>query len=99
LKHIGIQRFENGTEDASTTNDIWKITKEFRKHQIERYTPIIHGRRGLTYTKPQQLQRYRRTCYDQTLRSKMSIRREISDCFQLQPVNPTTTIHRIRFYE
>jgi hypothetical protein len=33
-----------------TSNNVWKITKRFTKHQTERHTPVIHGRRGLIYT-------------------------------------------------
>jgi hypothetical protein len=50
LKHSKIKRFEKDIEDTSTTNNIWKTTKRITKHQTQRHTPVIHGRRGLTYT-------------------------------------------------
>jgi hypothetical protein len=49
LKH-NIQRFEKDIEDTSTTNNIWKITKWFTKHQAHRPTPVIYSGSGLTYT-------------------------------------------------
>jgi hypothetical protein len=45
LKHCRIQRFEKDTEDASTTNNVWKITKRFIKHQTQRHAPVIQGRK------------------------------------------------------
>jgi hypothetical protein len=50
LKHSRIQRFEKDTGDASTTNSIRKKTQRFTKHQTQRHTPVIHGRRGFAYT-------------------------------------------------
>jgi hypothetical protein len=75
LKHITIQRFEEDTEDASTTNYIWKITKRFTKQQTQCHAPVTHGRRGLTthrWAKPHQSLRYTRTSFDQTPRSTIS---------------------------
>jgi hypothetical protein len=45
LKQSKIQRFEKDIEDASTTNNIWKITKRFTKSQTQHHTPVFHGRR------------------------------------------------------
>jgi hypothetical protein len=57
LKHSKIQRFEKDFEEASTINNIWKITKRFTKHQTQRHNPVIHAKRGSPthrWTKPHQ---------------------------------------------
>jgi hypothetical protein len=47
LKHSRIQRFVKDTEHTNITNNIWKITQGFTKHQTQHHTPVIRGRRGL----------------------------------------------------
>jgi hypothetical protein len=49
LKHSRIQRFENDTEDANTTNNIRNI-KYSSRYQTQGHTPVIHGRSGLSYS-------------------------------------------------
>jgi hypothetical protein len=99
LKHSTIQRFEKDTEDASTTNNTRKITKRFTKHQTQHYTPVSHGRRGLTST-PLEKATAIAEVYEDQFRWNPSeqhfdkffrqIRREIAACLQLNPVNITT---------
>jgi hypothetical protein len=50
LKHSKIRGSGKDTEDASTINDIQKITKRFTKQKTQLHTPLIHGRKELTYT-------------------------------------------------
>jgi hypothetical protein len=41
---------QKNPEYANATNNICKITERFTKHQTQRHTPSIHGRKGLAYT-------------------------------------------------
>jgi hypothetical protein len=55
----------------SRTNNIRKTTKPFTKHQTQRHTPVIRGRRGLTYTEldtTAAAAQDTRPSFDQTLR-------------------------------
>jgi hypothetical protein len=98
--------FEKDTEDASTTNNIRKITKYSARYQTPGHTPVIHGRNELSCTSLNNNtaitvvyeDQFPFTPEEQTFDSFYpQIRREVATYLQLQPVNPTTpsTLNKI----
>jgi hypothetical protein len=104
LKPSRIPRLEKDTEDASTRNNLWKISKRFTKLGVQRKTPIIHRTNGLTYTqleKTKEIAEAYEANFHPILWNKLfypKIRRKITAYLQLQTTNPTTlnTLNHLR---